>query len=404
MFKFLGKGLNKGIAIGRLCFDDRISDCKGPFILCTGGNISTSLISKYQADIIGLCVTSATETSHAVIMAKGMGIPVVADLGDIPMGLCGKEAIVDGYDGRVYIEPDEDTISLISAKADREARRQKELKALIGKETITLDGRKIDIFAVAGRIGEVSEAVENGASGIGLFRSEFLFAEDREIPSEELQFGFYRHILEKMGSKPVTIRTFDIGGDKQVGFLPLAQELRGLRFCLNHRELFISQLRALYRASVYGNLKILLPMVNSAEEISEAKDIINNVKPGLSAEGIDFNDVPVGAMIETPAGARASKLIADEMDFLCIGTNDLLSYTLNVDRHSEADPHQSEFLRLLELIIHNAHDKGISVGICGELSDDLKMVKKLISMGADYLSVTPHRILPLKYEILKMNI
>lgn len=416
MTELLGKGIYQGIAIGVLYFpkkDDIIIHKSGTnLIICTESSVSERIIKAHGSKIIGICITKGSEASHAVITAKAMGIPVIIGFGGkLSEEFNGKEAIIDGSSGRLYIEPDDGTVAEMMQKRDDELRRKAVLQNLIGKENVTSDGRKIEIFANAGSLSDINSALENDAGGIGLFRSEYLFLDDNDAPTEELQFQYYKRILEKMGDKRVVIRTFDFGGDKQAEYLNSGREenpalgYRGIRICLENTDFFKVQLRALYRASIFGNLGIILPMIISPDEVLQTKSIIKEVTNQLASEGIPFKgDIEIGIMIETPAGAIISDKLAKEADFFCIGTNDLTQYLLAADRGNPKlgkfyDPYHPAILRLIKMVTENAHANGISVGICGELGHDSDLIQQFIEMGIDGLSVEPSYILPLREKI-----
>ena len=412
MIELSGIGISKGITTGTLWFPqfNEAPDYTN-MIVCVECAVPSSVMREQASKIIGICILSESAASHAVVLAKSMGIPAIIGVKALVPELSGKDAIIDGTTGKIYVEPDDELIAEMGKKRDEETHRREILQGLKGKENMTLDGRKIDILASVSNIQELGAALENDASGIGLFRSEFLFLEERNYPTEELQFQYYRHILERMSGKQVVIRTFDFGWDKKPKFLKPGDEenpamgYRGIRGCLGKPELFKVQLRALYRASIYGNLGIMFPMVTSVDEILAAKTIIRRVKDELLAEGIKFrNDVEVGIMIETPAAALTSDRLAKEADFLSIGTNDLTQFTLAADRANPKlgdfyDSYHPAVLRLIKMSADNAHANGIRIGICGEAANDLRLIEKFIDMGIDSLSVIPNMVLPLREKI-----
>ena len=322
----------------------------------------------------------------------------------------GKFAAVDAINGKFYIEPDSDIIEHIE-KLEAELNNEKsELEELKGLENITKDGRKINIFANIGSEKDVYSVLDNDAGGIGLFRSEFLYLGRNEAPTEEEQFLSYKEAVEKMAGKKVIIRTLDIGADKKVNYLGLAEEenpalgYRAIRICLNKKELFKTQLRALYRASVSGNLGIMFPMIISVEEVRRIKEIVEEVKSELTLERTEFGNPEIGIMIETPAAALISDELAKEVDFFSIGTNDLTQYTLAVDRQNEKlegfyNPHHRAILELIRMTCENAHKNGIWVGICGELAGDTRLTRNFVEMGIDELSVSPSKVLSLRKAV-----
>ena len=417
MIRLKGKGIAEGIGFGTIKFLDESLTVSSQNlyekIIIFSKKLNANAISKADKSMIrGICTIEDSSSSHSVIIAKSLGIPVILmdniDLKDFD----GKMGIIDGSTGEVFVEPDKKACAVMSNKSDELKEKQARFTALKGKETVTLDGKKINLFATANKISDLNSILENDAEGIGLFRSEFLFLNDNECPTEELQFQYYKRILERMGNKPVVIRTADIGGDKQADFIDFSKNnnpalnLRGIRTSLTNPMLFKIQLRALYRASIYGNLSIMFPMIISLEEVLKIKEIISQVKKELTLEEIPFNDkVPLGIMIETPSAAMISDLLAKEVDFFSIGTNDLAQYTLAVDRQtrtmeSSFNPAHSSVMRLIELIIRNAHKAKIKVCICGQLSDDFSQIEKLIEMGADEISTSPYNILPIR-EIIR---
>jgi len=328
----------------------------------------------------------------------------------------GREAIVDGYGAMLYLDPDRATAKEWSKRHDVEKRKRAAFTALIGLPSKTLDNFSIKLSGNISSLSDADVALENDAEGIGLFRSEFLFMTFKGFPTEEHQYSAYKKVVEKMKGRTIIIRTLDVGTDKRLDYFSLPKEenpsmgLRALRICLLRPEILITQLRAIYRASVYGNVSIMFPMVSSMWELQEAKDIAARARSQLKAEGIPYSEkVPVGIMIETPAAAMISDVLAKEADFFSIGTNDLTQYTLAVDRHNNAlsrftDPHHLAVLRLIELTAKNANQAGIPIGICGDLAADMELTKNFIQMGINELSVPPPMILPLRKLIREMRI
>ncbi|MBO4338152.1 MAG: phosphoenolpyruvate--protein phosphotransferase [Lachnospiraceae bacterium] len=364
--------------------------------------------------ILGIITTSGSPNSHMAILAKTYGIPAISGI-EIKPEWDGIMAALDGGEGELIIEPSSEEIEAVFKKQEK---RQKDLKRLAdrltGKETVTRSGRKIALYANIGSVEDAAFAASLDAEGIGLFRTEFLYLSAESFPREDEQFEAYRSALLKMEGKEVVIRTLDIGADKKAGYFRLEDEenpamgLRGIRFCLEKEDILRTQLRALYRAGVYGRLSILFPMITSVAEVKRIKSIIKSVKEELREEKKEFSGkVKLGVMIETPAAAFISDLLAKEVDFFSIGTNDLTQYTLAVDRsnHSLADlydPHHPAILRMIGMVVENAHKAGKTVAICGELGADMSLTKEFIKMGVDELSVSPPLILPLRHKIRSM--
>lgn len=367
--------------------------------------------------VLGFAMRRGSVYSHTAILARSMGIPAVMDVGEeLSEEYDGLPAVIDGYTGRIYIEPDEQTLLSMKEKKEQSQRHAAMLHALKGKENITRDGKLVKVFANAGSLAEVDAACSNDAGGIGLFRSELLYLGREKAPDEEEQFGVYRQILEKMQGREVVIRTMDIGADKQVSYLGLQREenpalgLRAIRICLQQPELFKVQLKALYRASIYGRLRIMYPMITSVEEIDRLKELEEQARKELTERGVAFEErIPTGIMIETPAAAIISDELARRVDFFSVGTNDLTQYTLAADRQNAAvnefrNPHHKAVLRMIELAAKNAHAAGIWIGICGELAADLSLTEEFIRMGIDELSVPAGLILPLRQRIREIDL
>ncbi len=357
--------------------------------------------------VLGLVTSQGSKNSHTAIFARTLSIPAVIGLGDqLSESDEGKLIVIDGEMGEVVLEPSDDVLKEMKEKKQALEDERQKLQAFVGRKTLTKQGREVKLYANIGAVADVNAVLENDAEGIGLFRSEFLYLESKDFPSEETQLKAYQTVAEKMDGKPVIIRTLDIGADKQADYFNLPAEenpamgLRALRICLTQPKIFKTQLRALYRASAYGNIYIMLPMVASLFEIKQAKNIIEEVKQELRDENVPFHaDVPLGIMIETPAAALISDILAKEVDFFSIGTNDLTQYTLAVDRQNESlddfcNTHHEAVLRLIEMTAKNAHDNGIWVGICGELGADTELYEFFEKVGIDELSVIPSAILP----------
>ena len=338
-----------------------------------------------------------------------MNIPALIGI-EFSEDVNGKMGIVDGYTGTLYIEPDEETMKKYEAKKAEDENKKRLLLELKGKENVTLDGKKINLYANIGGVADVANALSNDAGGIGLFRSEFLYLESEDYPTEEAQFAAYKTVAENMAGKKVIIRTLDIGADKQVDYFHMEKEenpamgYRAIRICLDRPEIFKTQLRAIYRASYYGTISIMFPMIISVKEVKRIKEIVAEVKAELTAEGIPFKDCELGIMIETPAAVMISDLLAEEVDFFSIGTNDLTQYTLAIDRQNPKldsfyDSHHEAILRMLQMVVDNGHKHGCWVGICGELGADTTLTSTFLKMGFDELSVSPSMILRVREEI-----
>lgn len=354
--------------------------------------------------------------SHTAILARTMNIPALINTN---IGLSdefdGKDAIVDGFTGTIYVEPDQGTIALMKEKQEKDLAQKALLQQYKNKESITIDGQKINLYANIGGVADVAKVVQNDAEGIGLFRSEFLYLESKDYPTEEEQFKVYKEVAEKMGGKKVIIRTLDIGADKQIDYFNMEKEenpalgYRAIRICLDRVEIFKTQLRALYRASMFGKISIMFPMIISVEEVLEIKKIVKEVQEELRAEGIDFKDCELGIMIETPAAVMISDLLAKEVDFFSVGTNDLTQYTLAIDRQNPKldaiyNPHHPAVLRMLKIVADNAHKEGKWCGICGELGADLTLTETFLKIGMDELSVSPSMLLALRKKVCETNV
>ena len=387
-------------------------------VIIAADDLAPSETVQLDKDLILAFITSGgSNSSHTAIFARNMGIPAVVALGDaVNESSDGKVAIVDGEGATLFLEPDSETMEKWLKRCDEEKRDKADLAALIGLPNRTVDGREIKLFANIGNPGDVDGVLANDAEGIGLFRSEFIYMENKDFPTEEQQYAAYKKVVEKMQGRQVIIRTLDIGADKQADYFKLPHEenpamgMRALRICLSRPEIFITQLRAIYRSSAHGNAAIMFPMVASLWELREAKEIAAKVRSQLKSENIPFSEkVPLGIMIETPAAAMMSDELAKEADFFSVGTNDLTQYTLAVDRQNNAlgrfvDTHHPAVLRLLELTAKNAHQAGIPIGICGELGADKELTQVFIRMGIDELSVSPPAILPLRKHIREMKL
>ena len=367
--------------------------------------------------ILGFVTSGGSTNSHTAILARTLGITAVVNTGtQLHTDVEGKTVIVDGFTGTVYLDPDSATLDKMKKKQAEAEERKIRLEAYRGKESVTVDGYKVNVFANIGNPDNVPQALANDAEGIGLFRSEFLYLENATYPTEEQQFEAYKKTVEMMEGKTVVIRTLDIGADKKVDYFDLKAEenpamgMRAIRICLTRPTLFKTQLRALCRASAYGKIAIMFPMIISVDEVRRSRELLRQVQNELRHEGIAFDEsMEVGIMIETPAAALISDELAKEMDFFSIGSNDLTQYTLAIDRQQTDldnffDPRHPALLRLIEMTVKNGHKEGIWVGICGELGADLSLTEDFLRMGVDELSVSPPAVLPLREKIGSINL
>ena len=380
-----------------------------PVILLADDLAPSETVQLDKSKVLSFVTRHGSTNSHTAILARTMNIPALIGV-DFPEDVDGKMGIVDGYEGRIIIDPPVSVMEAYQKKKAEDEEKKRLLQELKGKENITKDGTKINLYANIGSVGDVASVLANDAGGIGLFRSEFLYLESRDYPTEEEQFAAYRKVAEAMAGKKVIIRTLDIGADKQVDYFGLDKEdnpamgYRAIRICLDRREVFKTQLRALYRASYYGTIAIMFPMIISVNEVKKIKEIIAEVKAGLDADGIPYKDVELGIMIETPAAVMISDLLAKEVDFFSIGTNDLTQYTLAIDRQNPKldniyDSHHEAVLRMLKMVVDNGHKEGCWVGICGELGADETLTETFLRMGFDELSVSPSMILRIRDKI-----
>lgn len=381
-------------------------------IICADDLAPSETVQLDKTKVRAFVTKKGSVNSHTAILARTMNIPAIIGAGEeLKTEYDGALAVVNGYTGEMIIDPDDETLLFYVKKQQEDVEKKARLTALIGTENITKDGRKIEIYANIGGLSDLQAVRENDAGGIGLFRSEFLYLERKDFPSEEVQFRAYKKILERMAGKKVIIRTMDIGADKQIDYFDLDKEenpalgYRAIRICLSRQDIFKTQLRALYRASVYGNLSIMFPMIISKEEIIKIKEIADKVKKELEQENIPYSDkVEMGIMIETPAAAIISDILAPEVDFFSVGTNDLTQYTLAADRQnpkldSVYDPHHEAVLRLIEYASNSAHRHGKWIGICGELGADVTLTERFLQMGIDEISVTPSMVLSVREQV-----
>lgn len=383
-----------------------------PYIIVANDLTPSETVRLDKEKLLGIVIFGGSPTSHTAILARTMNIPAIINAESLDMKYEGETAIIDGYSGTVYITPDENTIEAYKERKKLDEERRKRLEALKGKPNISKSGKSILVYANIGRPEDAVSAVVNDAGGIGLFRSEFLYLESKSFPTEDTQFYAYKSVLEKMGSKRVIIRTLDIGADKKIDYFKLPEEenpalgYRAIRFCLKNKDVFKTQLKALFRASVYGNLAIMLPMITSLNEVLMTKELINYVKKELKNDGIAFKDnIEIGIMIETPAAAIISDILAKEVDFFSLGTNDLTQYILAADRQNDAvqdyyNTHHEAVLRIIEYVADIAHKNGIWIGICGELASDLTLTELFLKYGIDELSVSPSYVLQLREKII----
>lgn len=387
-------------------------------VILAADDLAPSETVQLEKDMVLSFVTQGGSTnSHTAILARTMNIPAIIGVGEsLSEEYEGKTAIVDGAAGVIYVDPDEATMESYLQKQKEYQEKQALLQQLKGEENISLDGQKVKLYANIGNASDIGAVLQNDAGGIGLFRSEFLYLESDTYPTEEEQFKVYKYVAETMAGKQVVIRTLDIGADKQIDYFQLPKEenpalgYRAIRICLTRHEIFKTQLRALFRASAFGNIAIMFPMIVSVQEVLEIKEIVKEVKQELDAEGIPYKkETQLGIMIETPAAALISDDLAKEVDFFSVGTNDLTQYTTAVDRQNDKlekfyYPHHKAILRLIKMAADNAHKNGIWIGICGELGADLELTETFLSMGIDELSVSPACVLPLRKKIRETSV
>lgn len=384
-----------------------------PVIILADDLAPSETVQLDKDKVLSFITVHGSVNSHTAILARTMGIPALIGT-QIPLDaqVDGKLAVVDGSSGAVYVDPDPEILSEMQRRRQEEEEKKELLQQLKGKENITLDGKKVMLYANIGNIKDLATVIQNDAGGIGLFRSEFIYLEKEEYPTEEEQFKIYKTVAETMAGKRVIIRTLDIGADKKCSYFEMDEEenpalgYRAIRICLTRPEIFKTQLRALFRAAVYGNLAVMYPMITSLWEIKRIKEIAEEVKAELKEQNMEFRVPEQGIMIETPAAVMVSADLAKEVDFFSIGTNDLTQYTLAVDRQNPKldefyDPHHPAVLSMIRMTVENAHRAGIWAGICGELGADLSLTKEFLAMGVDELSVSPGRILPIRKIVLE---
>ncbi len=387
-------------------------------IICASDMAPSETVSLDKDRVLAFVTAHGSSNSHTAILARNMNIPAVIGAGDNFLNDIqdGCKAIVDGFTGEIFVEPDDGTCKKYLEKQRADEEKKRLLQELRGKENITLDGRKINIYANIGSVGDIGKVLANDAGGIGLFRSEFLYLENSDFPTEEQQFTAYKKVLESMAGKKVIIRTLDIGADKRCNYFNLKKEenpalgYRAIRICLTRPDIFRTQLRALYRASVYGSLGIMFPMITSVSEVEKILGICDAVKSELKAEGIEYSEkTELGIMIETPAAAVISDKLAPMVDFFSVGTNDLIQYTLACDRQNPdieqfVDNHHEAVLRLIEMSTENAHRHGAWIGICGELGADTDLTERFLRMGIDELSVSTSFVLKVRDAVRNIDL
>ena len=387
-------------------------------IICASDLAPSETVSLDKEKVLAFVTANGSSNSHTAILARNMNIPAVIGVGEkfLEEIKNGETAIVDGFTGKVYIDPDSETLEAMQKKQKQDTEKKELLQKLKGKENITLDGTKINIYANIGGVDNIGAVLLNDAGGIGLFRSEFLYLENSDYPTEEQQFQAYKKVLESMAGKKVIIRTLDIGADKQVDYFHLEKEdnpalgYRAIRICLTRPEIFKTQLRALYRASLFGNLGIMFPMITSVKELERIKEICEEVKSELHAEDVEYSEnTEIGIMIETPAAAIISDRLAPMVDFFSVGTNDLTQYTLACDRQNPrleefCDTHHEAILRLIWMSAENAHKNGAWIGICGELASDTTLTEEFLRMGIDELSVSPAFVLKVRDTVRNIDL
>ena len=389
----------------------------GEPVIIVADDLAPSETVQLNKDLVLSFVTvHGSVNSHTAILARTMSIPALIGTA-IPLtdDIDGKVGIVDGKNGCIYVDPDEDTLGRMQQLKLEEQEKKELLQTLKGRENITIDGKKIMLYANIGNSKDLAAVLQNDAGGIGLFRSEFIYLERDTFPTEEEQFQIYRTVAETMAGKPVIIRTLDIGADKKCDYFEMEPEenpamgCRAIRICLTRPEIFKTQLRALFRASAFGNISIMYPMIISVDEIRKIKTIVAEIRQELTEQGVTFGEPKQGIMIETPAAVMMSEELAKEVDFFSIGTNDLTQYTLAIDRQNPKldafyDPHHPAVLRMIQMVVENAHKAGIWAGICGELGADTTLTRRFLAMGVDELSMSPGSILPVRKIILETDV
>ena len=391
-------------------------DADEPKIIVAEDLAPSETVQLDKDKVLSFVTVKGSLNSHTAILARTMAIPALVNA-SVPLEseIDGRLGIVDGANGTFYVDPDEETLAEMKKRQEEDLSRKQLLLTLKGKENVTLDGQKVMLYANIGNIKDLATVIQNDAGGIGLFRSEFIYLEKEDFPTEEEQFQIYRQVAQTMAGKRGIIRTLDIGADKQCDYFHMEHEenpalgCRAIRICLTRPEIFKTQLRALFRASAFGKIAIMYPMITSVQEVRKIKEIVEEVKAELTSQGVEFGNPEQGIMIETPAAAIISDDLAKEVDFFSIGTNDLSQYTMAIDRQNPQldlffDPHHPAELRMISLVMENAHKAGIWAGICGELGADQSLTKEFLAMGVDELSVSPGSILSLRKIILETNV
>ena len=391
-------------------------DADEPKIIVAEDLAPSETVQLDKDKVLSFVTVKGSLNSHTAILARTMAIPALVNTSvSLESEMDGRLGIVDGANGTFYVDPDEETLAEMKKRQEEDLSRKQLLLTLKGKENVTLDGQKVMLYANIGNIKDLATVIQNDAGGIGLFRSEFIYLEKEDFPTEEEQFQIYRQVAQTMAGKRVIIRTLDIGADKQCDYFHMEHEenpalgCRAIRICLTRPEIFKTQLRALFRASAFGKIAIMYPMITSVQEVRKIKEIVEEVKAELTSQGVEFGNPEQGIMIETPAAAIISDDLAKEVDFFSIGTNDLSQYTMAIDRQNPQldlffDPHHPAVLRMISLVMENAHKAGIWAGICGELGADQSLTKEFLALGVDELSVSPGSILPLRKIILETNV
>ena len=391
-------------------------DADEPKIIVAEDLAPSETVQLDKDKVLSFVTVKGSLNSHTAILARTMAIPALVNTSvSLESEMDGRLGIVDGANGTFYVDPDEATLAEMKKRQEEDLSRKQLLLTLKGKENVTLDGQKVMLYANIGNIKDLATVIQNDAGGIGLFRSEFIYLEKEDFPTEEEQFQIYRQVAQTMAGKRVIIRTLDIGADKQCDYFHMEHEenpalgCRAIRICLTRPEIFKTQLRALFRASAFGKIAIMYPMITSVQEVRKIKEIVEEVKAELTSQGVEFGNPEQGIMIETPAAAIISDDLAKEVDFFSIGTNDLSQYTMAIDRQNPQldlffDPHHPAVLRMISLVMENAHKAGIWAGICGELGADQSLTKEFLAMGVDELSVSPGSILSLRKIILETNV
>ncbi len=388
-----------------------------PVIVVADDLAPSETVQMDKDKILSFVTVHGSANSHTSILAKTMSIPALIGC-SVPLDESsdGKLAVVDGYEGKLYVEPDDETLAVKKKLVLEEEEKKNLLERLKGKENVTLDGQKINLYANIGNTKDLGLVLKNDAGGIGLFRSEFIYLGSEDYPTEDEQFAIYKQVAQTMAGKKVIIRTLDIGADKQADYFNLPKEenpamgLRAIRICLTRPEVFKTQLRAILRASAFGKISIMFPMIISVDEVKKIKSIVAEVKKELDADGLAYDkDIELGIMIETPAAVMVADELAEEVDFFSVGTNDLTQYTLAIDRQNQSldefyDSHHPAIMRMLKMIADAAHRHGAWAGICGELGADLSLTKEFLAMGYDELSVSPGRILPIRKTVIETNV